>query len=436
MAKRQYFDYLKDYRVKIIRFFILLMLSSTIGSIGSTLHAQTLTLQDCVQKALRTHPDIKRFILQVRRSKKEIDIAQADYLPQISLNAEYDPTRTYVMPVNDMFRTRNSDGWQVGATLKQKIWDFSKTSSLIKAQETRVEIANLSLKDAKALLAYKVKLQYELTFVQEKVIAVREKDLQAKEELYNQAKALAEQGLKTRADATRFLSSTAVAKDNLSIADSSFIKAKTVLSLYIDEPIPKGVKFEDDTIKPDTHPANEETMLQDSPALQGLQKNIERSKLLHKVTKASHSGSIDAIASYAYQDTLNAYDSSLVGVMLNIPFYNGGRLFAQEEQAIIDRESAKNEYEAKVLALKEEFESLLIDLKSYGQTIKAKSSQLEAARQTKDVVNGRYKEGLSTYIEVLDATALMLDAQLGLLQANYNRNSTIHRLDYLQGNTE
>lgn len=415
--------------MKKICLFILLMLSSTIG----TLHAQTFTLQGCIQKALRTHPDIKRFILQIRHSKKEIDIAQADYLPQISLNAEYDPTSTYVMPANDIFRTQNNDGWQVGATLKQKIWDFSKTSSLIKAQETQKEIANLSLKDAKALLAYKVKLQYELAFVQEKAIAVREKDFQAKDELYKQAKALVEQGLKTRADATRFLSSTFVAKDNLAIAESNFTKAKTVLSLYIGEPIPQGVGFEDYSVTPDTYLTNKETMLQNSPALQSLQKNIKKSELLYKATKASHYGSIDAVASYAHHDTINAYDSTLIGVMFNIPLYSGGRLFAQKEQAIIARESAKNEYEAKVLALKEEFESLLIDLKSYEQTIKAKSSQFKAAKQTEEVINGRYQEGLATYIEVLDATALMLDAQLGLLQATYNRNSTIHRLEYLQG---
>ncbi|RLB82063.1 MAG: TolC family protein [Deltaproteobacteria bacterium] len=418
--------------MKKISIFILLMLSGTIG----ILHAQTLTLQDCIQKALRTHPDIKQFILQIRYSKKEINIAQADYLPQISLTAEYDPTRTYVMPANNMFHTRNSDGWQAGATLKQKIWDFSKTSSLIKSRETQEEIANLSLKDARALLAYKVKLQYELAFVQEKAIAVRKKDFQTKEELYEQAKALVAQGLKTSADATRFLSSTSVAKNNLSIAESNFTKAKTVLSLYIGEPVPQGVEFENHRLTPDIYLTNEETMLQNSPSLQSLQKNIEKSELLYKAAKASRYGSLDAVASYSYQDTLNAYNTTVIGVMLNIPLYSGGRLIAQEEQAIIDRESAKNEYEVKVLALKEEFESLLIDLKRYEQTIKAKSSQFKAATQTKNVINGRYQEGLATYIEVLDATALMLDAEIGLLQATYNKNSIIHRLEYLQGMTQ
>jgi len=415
--------------VKKICLFSLLILFGALG----TLHGQTLTLKDCIQKALQTHPDIKRFLLQVKRSSKGVDAVQADYLPQLSLNAEYDPTRTYVFPSAGTFQTKDSDGWQVGATIKQKVWDFSQTSSLIKAQEVQQDIAGLSLQDTKALLAYKVKLQYELILVQKKAIIVRKKDFQTKQELYKQAKAFLDQGLKTRADATRFLSSTTIAKDNLSLSKSNFSKATMVLSLTIGEPIPIGAEFEENAIIPDEYKTDEETILQRSPALQSLQKNIGKSELLYKATKAAHYGSIDAIASYTYQDTLNTYDSTLVGVMFSIPLYSGGRLTAQEEQAIIDRQSAKNEYQAKLLALKEEIEGLVIDLKHYGQTIKAKTIQLKAAQQTQEVISGRYREGLATYLEVLDATALRLDAELGLLQAGYDKRSTMHRLEYLQG---
>ncbi len=413
---------------KITLFTVLLLFSSL-----TLLHGETLTLQDCIQKALHTHPDIKRFLLQVQRSKKEVDAIQADYLPQLSFNAEYDPTRTYVFSSEGTFHTKDSDGWQVEATLKQKIWDFSQTSSRIKAQEVQQDIAGLSLQDARALLAYKVKLQYELILVQQKTSLVRKKDFKTKEELYKQARALLDQGLKTRADTTRFLSAASAAKDNLSLTRANLSKARVVLSLYIGETIPPEIEFEETTIMPETVQPDEETILQKSPVLQSLQKNIDKNELLYRATRAAHFGSIDAIASYAYQDTLNSYNSTMVGIMFNVPLYSGGRLTARDEQAVIDRQSAKNEYEVKVLAMKEEFEKLVIDLKHYGQTIRAKTVQLRAAGQTLEVVNGRYQEGLATYIEVLDAAALRLDAELGLLQANYNRNSAIHRLEYLQG---
>ena len=398
-------------------------------------HGQTLTLQNCIQKALHTHPDIKRFLLQVRSSQKEVDITRSDYLPQLSLAAEYDPTRTYVLPTNGIFHTRDDDGWQVGVTLKQKIWDFSRTSSLIKAQETQQEIAGLSLQDAKALLAYKVKLQYELVLVQQKAIEVRKHDFQAKKALYEQALAFVDQGLKTRADATRFFSSTSIAKDNLAIAESNLAKAEMMLSLYIGEPVPHNTILESPGIRMVANRVDEQAVLDHSPVLQGLKKKIEKNEFLYQATKASHYGSIDAVASYSHTDTLNSYDSTLAGVMLSIPLYTGGRLSAREEQAFIDKQSAGSEYDAKVLELKQELRTLLSDLKRYRHTIEAKKAQYKSASQTEEVMKGRYQEGLATYIEVLDATAVKLDAQLGLLQATYDRNRTIHRLEYLQGKT-
>lgn len=399
------------------------------------LYGQPLSLQNCIQKALHTHPDIKRFLLQVESSQKEVDITRSDYLPQLSFEAEYDPTRTYVFPANGIFNTRDDDGWQMGVTLKQKIWDFSRTSSLIKAQETQQEIAGLSLQDAKALLAYKVKLQYELVLVQQKAIDVRRHDFQVKEALYKQARAFVDQGLKTSADATRFLSSTSIAKDNLAIAESNFSKAGMVLSLYIGEPIPQNITLENPGIKTVVDGVDEKSVLENSPVLQGIEKKIKKNEFLYQATKASHYGSIDALASYSHIDTLNSYDSTLVGVMLSIPLYTGGRLSAREEQAFIDKQSAGSEYDAKVLELKQEFRTLLSDLKRYQHTIKAKNVQYKSARQTEEVMKGRYREGLATYIEVLDATAVKLDAQLGLLQATYDRSRTIHRLEYLQGKT-
>lgn len=115
----------------------------------TTLNAQILTLKDCIHKALDTHPDIKNFILQVQYSTQGVNIARADYLPQLTLHAEYDPTKTYALPRNGAFDTIESDSWQAGATLKQKIWDFSKTLSNIKEKKTEEEVSKLTLEDAK-----------------------------------------------------------------------------------------------------------------------------------------------------------------------------------------------------------------------------------------------------------------------------------------------
>ena len=400
--------------------------------LSTQLFSQGLSLKDAISKAINTHPDIKRFILQVDKSRSSVDVARADYLPQLGLHVEYDPTRTYVLPVNGVFNTKDSDAYSIGATLYQKIWDFTKTASNIDAQKESIEIAKLSLSDAKAYLAYKVKLQYELIIVQRAAMRVRQKDLEAKNELYKQAEALVQQGMKTSADATRFLSSFYIAKDNLAIAKANFDKARARLSIYINERVESDVEL-DNTFLDTNNKLDESTILNSSPSLKALKKTIQKSDLEYKSVKASHYGSLDVMASYTHQNTLNKYDSSVVGITLDIPLYSGGRTSALVEQAEINKQNSNAQYNAKVLVLKEEIESLIIDIKRYKESISAKNAQLEAATQTSNLLDARYKEGLATYIEVLDASALKLDAELGLLSVKYDKSSAIHRLEYLEG---
>ena len=85
------------------------------------LQAQTLTLEQSIQKTLLNHPDIKSFTLKVRQSKMEYKSALSDYLPQVNFSAEYNPTQTYALPANGKFHTVNDTYWSVGANLKQKI---------------------------------------------------------------------------------------------------------------------------------------------------------------------------------------------------------------------------------------------------------------------------------------------------------------------------
>jgi len=401
--------------------------------ITNSLNAETLSVDECIRKALNTHPDIQKFSLGVQSAQSATDVARADYLPQITLNAEYDPIRTYALPSNGIFNTEESDGWAVGGIINQKIWDFSKTTANIEAQELEQEISKLTLVDAKALLAYKVKLQYELMLVQKIAIEVREKDLNSKTELYKQAQAFVKNGMRTKAEASRFLSSVYVAQENLAIAQATYDKARKILSLYINTPISADVILQNTLEFTSKVFVDEQSLLQNAPSLLATKKSIKKSELVYKSTKALHYGSLDAIASYTKQNTLNEYDSTLLGVTYKVPLYSGGRTSALVQQAHLMQQSAVATFNSKALALKEEFASLMIDIDRYEKTIQAKEAQLQAAEQTQRVLEARYKEGIATYIEILDASSLTLNAKLGLIQAIYEKSSALHKIEYLQG---
>lgn len=404
----------------------------------SSLGAQTLTLQSAIEKTLINHPDVKSFALKVQQSHSSFRSAYADYLPQVNVQANYNGIQTFVFPVNGSFNTLDDSGWSAGVSLKQKIWDFDKTSSKVDASKVDEKISQLSLADIKALLVYKVKSFYELMIVQKEAILVRKKDLEAKEAYYKQANALVEQGLKTQADASRFLSAVYIAKENLANARAAFLKAKNSLSLYMGEEIEESVELQSAILQenPNFTLSVEDEILQENVQLKIQTQNIDKNLLLHKSVQASHYGSLDAVASYTHIDTLNSYDSKLLGLSLNIPLYSGGRTSAEAQKAAISSQIAKEQKASQTLLLKEEIESHLIDIESYNKTIEAKKAQLLSSQETQKVLDARYNEGLATYIEVLDATSLVLNARLGLLESYYLRSLAINRLEYLKGKTQ
>jgi outer membrane protein TolC len=401
----------------------------------SMLNAEMLTLQESIEKTLNNYPDVQSLKFKMQQSQLSYKSAVSAYLPQINLQAQYNVTQTYVFPVNGTFHTQDDTGWNAGATLKQKVWDFSKTSSKIDASKVDKEISKLSLLDLKALLAYKVKSLYKLMIVQSEAVTVRKKDLEAKQAYYAQAEALVKQGLKTSADASRFLSAVYNAKDNLAIARSSYEKARNSLSLYMGEKIDENVTLESGLLqeKFNLQENVQRTILEASYALKIDTKTIQKNKLLHKSLRAEHYGSIDVLASYNHFDTLNTYDATTAGITLNIPLYSGGRISAEAQKAAISSQISKEQKRSQELAIKEEVSNLLLDIKRYNETIAAKKAQRDSAQETKKVLDGRYKEGLSTYIEVLDATSLVLNAELGLLEAYYSRALSIDRIAYLKG---
>ena len=403
--------------------------------LSSLLFSQTLTLERSIQKTLQNHPDVKTFALRVSQAHSAYDASFSEYLPQVTLSANYNAVQTFVFPANGTFNTIDDNGWSAGASVKQKIWDFSKTSSSVDASKLDESISQLSLKDIKALLVSKVKSLYELMLVEREAVNVREQDLKTKEAYYKQSMAFVEQGLKTSADSSRFLSAVYLAKENLAEARSEFEKAKNSLSLYMGESIASDVVLESKLLESNFNaPADvEQKILAQNYQLKIATQNIEKNKLLHKSAQASHYGSIDAIGSYNHINTLNEYDSKLLGVTLNIPLYSGGRVSAESQKVEIGAQIAKEQKASAELALKEESENLLTDIKKYRFTIEAKKAQLDSSQQTTALLDGRYKEGLATYIEVLDATALELNAKLGLINAKYQLAQAINRLQYLQG---
>ncbi len=404
----------------------------------ASLNAEVLTLQKCINKTLQTHPDIKTFILRLHQSDAAHKSEKSAYFPQLTLHGSYDFQRTYALPRNGQFDTKDDNGWSAGVGLRQKLWDFEKSGHLVDASKTAQEIAGLSLEEARNLLRLRVKSAYLLTLLNHEAVTVYASDVKTKEALYAQAKALRRQGLKTKADELRIYAALEDSKDTLYAAKAAYAKAKITLELLIGEPISPETDFESSLLKQerfDTGAFTQTALLQHNPTLKALSKEAEQNRQRYLAAREQRYGSIDLVADLSHVDTLSSYDTKQAGLQYSAPIFAGGKLSAEAQKLKIASQISKAQQASKTRALLQELRSLKEDLKSLHYTIKAKKAQIEAAKESQKLLRARYKAGLSTYIEILDTDALYLKSRLALLQTHYRLANTIYQLQYLTGET-
>ena len=398
---------------------------------GNLLNAYTLTVNECINTALDTHPDIKIAQQNIKINKLQHTNIIGDYLPQISLDLEYNPTKTVVLPVNGELNTIDTDGYMANINLKQRIWDFGRTTDSLKINHNDLKISKYLLNDKKSLLAYKIKVQYELMFFYKKVIEVKRQDLFLKEEYYKKAREQANVGEKTHIEEKRFLTSVYNAEDALKTSILDYKKSKYTLSNYI------GIDLSDKEIElVNTHTASKKIVqvtLDNSPGIKILKEEIRKQHNSSSLAYKSHFGSIDLKANLSYQNSINEYDTSYVGVSLNIPIYNGGKISNQVQISRINELKSKYKLEAQKRNMLEDINNSLIDVQKFRETISTKKLQINNSVDTLDIIKERWKVGMATYIEVLDANSILLNSRLDLLKNKFNLNQTIHKIEFLNG---
>lgn len=154
----------------------------------------TITLEDCINYAFENSPIIKKAKNNVTASKSRIGQAKSTYFPTLSANTGY-----YLQQnAKNWDRTNNYHG--VSVDLSQKIWDFGKMNATLNASKYSTKAAELALEYAYVQTAYNIKMTYYncLNFWARLLINQRNTAIQQLQ--YDRAKALYEEGLKSKID--------------------------------------------------------------------------------------------------------------------------------------------------------------------------------------------------------------------------------------------
>ncbi|HVZ48978.1 MAG TPA: efflux transporter outer membrane subunit [Gemmatimonadaceae bacterium] len=102
---------------------------------------------------------------------------------------------------------------------------------------------------------------------------------------------------------------------------------------------------------------------------------------------------------------------------ISFPLYTGGRLKNEEAAAQARADQAQAAYEKTALAAMREAGDALVGVRTSRDEVAANETQAGALRRAADLALLRYRSGISSYLEVLDAQRSLFDAELALSQA-------------------
>lgn len=112
-----------------------------------------------------------------------------------------------------------------------------------------------------------------------------------------------------------------------------------------------------------------------------------------------------------------------VGASLLGPILDFGRNAARVDTAEARRAQAETQYRMTVTTAFREVRDALVLYETTQERVEAVERQVEAIDETRRIAQVRYDEGLTSFIELLDAQRALLDAELSLAEAKRDRLS-------------
>jgi len=377
--------------------------------------------------------------------------ARSERLPQVAGAASYD--RTIRSEFSGIFSGSSADGGFGSADLSQLPFGqpnafrlnlaFSQAlyaGGRIAAQQQLAvvgrSVADSSLRSARAQLVLDATQAFYDAALTDRLVAIAEASLQQAEAIVAQVELAYKAGrspefewLRARVTRDNQRPNVIRARANRTLA---YLRLKQLLEIPSAQPLTVDAELDDPTLAPPARFAGQLAQVKAAPAAQTAAGRvpvqqatsavrareatlrIARSQRLPYVSFNSAFGEVAYAAAPGFDDWRTNWT---VGASLQIPLFTGGRLKAEAASADADLGEARARQKLAVEIAEAETEAVLAVLDAAVAAWQASAGTVEQATRAYEIADLRYREGISTQLELLDARLVQQLAQVNRAQA-------------------
>ena len=380
------------------------------------------TLVSLVRTAVRENRDVQTAQARIREFRAQLGVTRADLLPQLSANGTVSTNQIAIgafPPVQfDAFRVTADLAWELDfwGRIRRGV---QASRADVQAEEAAYRATLLSLvSDVATAYLGLVELRQEEAIAQRTLVSRRSTLALARERFA--------QGVISALDVHQFEAEVAVPAASLAQARRLRAEREHQLAALVGRlpfEIPAGKDLADAVQRvqvPDTIPA---TLLGRRPDVQVAERAYAASVARIGAAQAARLPQISITGNYGSQattaDDLFTGNTEVYQVQggVSIPLFTGGRLSNQVGVARARSEQARLQFEGTVLQAFREASDALVAVRTSRDQRVAQASQVAALQQAVALAELRYRSGVASYLEVLDAQRGLFSAELGLSQA-------------------
>ncbi|MFT5166062.1 MAG: outer membrane protein [Saprospiraceae bacterium] len=406
--------------------------------------AKQFTLDDAIKYALEHSIDMRLAQINIADANEQIIERRAIGIPQISAGVDYQYFIQIPASVVDIsnfdpsvpegtfekleFGLKNNLTASIQANAL--LFDASYITGLRAAKSYR----NYVQKDRERVI-YEVKNKiieaYLPALILEESKKTLLKNINNLENLLNETKALYKEGFVEQLDVDRLALSFAILETEIDNIDRQKELIYNVLKFQMAYPVQDPIVAVDDIEKLFV-PASEEQLTADinynrRPEIQVIDLGLQLNELNIKFNKSGYLPSLSAYGSYqqsAQGD--NLFDnpvwvpSTVVGLQLNVPIFDGFEKRAKTNRAKLDLEEAQNQKTQLKQAISLEVTNARTSYISAQQRLSNQKKNMDLADKIYNTTKIKYKEGIGSSLEITQAEQSLYDTQQNYIQARYD----------------
>jgi outer membrane protein, multidrug efflux system len=410
-----------------------LMLPDSLGSLQWLDIFRDSTLLGLVHTAVKQNRDLQTAVSRIQEFRADVGIAQAPLFPSVTANGSVSTNQVAI----GSFPPTQFDAFRVTADVA---WELDFWGRIRRGlQAARADLASQEATQRAVLLSLvsDVATSYLSLLELDQERSLAERTLASRQATLNLARRRFQQGLTSELDVRQFEAQVAVPAATLAQTERFRAEQEHQLSLLLGQaPTAIGrrgslVGIVEALRVPDSLPA---ALLERRPDVQAAERAYAAATARIGVAQAARLPTISITASYGSQapragDLFGSNSEiyqALAGVSL--PLFTGGRLINQTRAARARADQARLQYEQSVLIALREASDALAGVRTSRDQVVAQQTQAEALRRALQLAELRYRTGIASYIEVLEAQRSLFDAELALSQAQLGQLSAAVQL--------